>query len=1731
MVRGGFTYVSGGKRTDTTAPGSDYATLVPLDRQLAPDLAQQALNPTTLPGFSLPTGQNGLFRLSDASTSGAALLSAANSSQPHRYLIETNPALTDLRQFLSSSYLLDGLGLDADTAWKRLGDGYYEQRLIQQAVVARTGQRFINGLTSDEAMFKYLMDNAIASQSALNLSVGVGLSGEQVAALTHDIVWMEDQVVRGEHVLVPVLYLAQANNRLAANGALIQGNELSLIAGNNLTNVGVLKATSTLQAGAGNSLINEGLIQTNERLNLQATNDVLNRAGGVISGRDVSLVSANGDVSNERTVTSHQSAAGASVWREDFASSAARIEAAGDLTARAGRDVNNSGVMQAAGNATLVAGRDVNVVAAQTQEGRVDGPNHTRSSVTQLGAELSAGQNVGVQAGRDINVTASQVASQGNQTLLAGENIRVESAANQSEYVSRSKRVTEEIRTVNQQASQLQAGGNLVLDAGTNLDVVASQLNAQGNVALDAGQDINLTSALNEDARFYAKKSKGSFGRSSSEQRESYDSTNVATEVNAGQDLTVNARQAADGSIGINGARDVTVIGSQLKAGNDLVIGASNDVAVLSGVEEHGAYSQKSKSGFLGLSKSGKSELQTSATQVASGLDAKGNVIVASGKDIRLRASDINAGNDVDLRAGLVDSNGDINLIAANDEAYSRSEEYRKKTGLSVSGGFLSISSAKQAGREAQSSTSVGSQVTAERDAALQAERDINVVGSRIQAGGQVNLNAGRDVNVLAAQNSRSDQDWEKKRQSGIGISGDDNGVTLFAGIERTAERNRLEQQTAAASQINAGQDLGIRAGQDINQIGSDLQAGNDINLAAQRNILIDAASERQVIEQQREQQRNGLSGTINHNFGSTKDAVSGAGKGDDNVSKASSTLKAVDSVSQFLAGPTSDGKFGTSKQSTTEQVTEQSSRASTLEAGNDVNLSANNDVRVRGSQMQAGRDINVMGRDVTLEAAKNSFSQENRERQSWGGIHGGTSGGFKIGVGGSNGQISGDSSQGSSTVSSLTAGQDINLKATNDLTLVGTQANAERNIDLQAGNNLNIRAAQNDADSQNNRKSGGGEVGLSVGSEGVGIYASVNLGKGNLERESQQQQQAYLYAGNRLAFSSGQDTTISGATLRGNEVVGRVGRDLMVSSAVDTGQVEGKEYDLSATVTVGPGAGVSGSVGYGTTNGSTYWVDQQARITGKNSVDIRTQNHTQLDGALIAADSGKLKLDTGTLGFSDIAGKDKEHGYYLNVGGSYGKGTQDPSVEGKGGKDENGWSLEGWNYEKDRQQIVRATLGSGDIVVRNDALTGADSTNGLNRDVDKAYEITRDDEQRTNLYASSRSIEAVSNPVTTAQVWTRQLLDYNETAKKNFEQAALDASLVINRIERGLGRQLDSGATKMVGNDFAEATMESLIRGGLSRSQALETMADPDFQEKVLAELDYLSSINLEPVKAASEELNTSLAGLISSTTVVLDETLIHASEEKKRTAAQDVLSAMGKVNDYIQEHETEREAVTVVVALAGGPKALVQLAIVNAAAKTDIGQQLNETMAQYSDVLGTKLAIEIEGTELSKEDVEQRSLIGGGVLMVAVLTGVIASRKSGAESRTVSMDRSKNANSSSAVTDAEAGVSKLPRTWDVPSTTISKFPESWAVSPNKKGTGFRWQDPKNKGNGVRIDKGEAHISQPTQQVDHVIVRSNGKVIGRDGKPVVGSIKDHAEEVHIPLSEYRKWEKWNSPN
>lgn len=512
VVRANASGVGGiGQRGANADKATAQTSVRAVTSQLPPDLAQRQVNPVTLPSFSLPQGEHGLFRLSGqtgqtAQASGAlaagadltqhgqagTLGSLANTatgnagqghwagpdaqaasvagqtgtgldglpagvklvqgvptpatvSQPHKYLVETNPVLTDLKKFLSSDYLLGSLDIDPDATKKRLGDGLYEQRLIREAVVERTGQRLIAGLDSDEAMFRYLMDNAIASKDALSLSVGVSLSAEQVAALTHDIVWMETIEVNGEQVLAPVLYLAQSEGRLAPNGALIQGRDVSLISGGELNNVGTLRASNNLSVTAGN-IDNSGLMEAGQRLDLLATDSIRNSAGGILKGRDVSLLALTGDVINERSVTRLDDRVGGEHVVQNIVNNAARIEAANDLTLSAGRDIGFvGGVATAGGNIALSAERDLYIASQQVtdsheyQRRRVSGYD---STTTQYVSQVQAGGSFSASAGQDLSVIASEIEARRDIALEAGRDVFIAAAADEDHAYSKGKKAT-----------------------------------------------------------------------------------------------------------------------------------------------------------------------------------------------------------------------------------------------------------------------------------------------------------------------------------------------------------------------------------------------------------------------------------------------------------------------------------------------------------------------------------------------------------------------------------------------------------------------------------------------------------------------------------------------------------------------------------------------------------------------------------------------------------------------------------------------------------------------------------------------------------------------------------------------------------------------------------------------------------------------------------------------------------------------------------------------------------------------------------------------------------------------------------------------------------------------------------------------------------------------------------------------------------------------------------------
>ena len=153
---------------------------------------------------------------------------------------------------------------------------------------------------------------------------------------------------------------------------------------------------------------------------------------------------------------------------------------------------------------------------------------------------------------------------------------------------------------------------------------------------------------------------------------------------------------------------------------------------------------------------------------------------------------------------------------------------------------------------------------------------------------------------------------------------------------------------------------------------------------------------------------------------------------------------------------------------------------------------------------------------------------------------------------------------------------------------------------------------------------------------------------------------------------------------------------------------------------------------GQGSSRGQ--WVTEQTAFLARNKLDAYVENHTQIDGAVLNSASGDLKLDTGTLGFSDITDYDKA----TQMSGQVGLTTP-----GAGGKMP-GVTLQGSYASHDTEQKTRATIGEGEIVIRDEKkqqeIEKAGKTQELasiNRDVTKAQEITKDERAGVKVYAS----------------------------------------------------------------------------------------------------------------------------------------------------------------------------------------------------------------------------------------------------------------------------------------------------------------------------------------------------------------------------------------------------------
>jgi hypothetical protein len=93
------------------------------------------------------------------------------------------------------------------------------------------------------------------------------------------------------------------------------------------------------------------------------------------------------------------------------------------------------------------------------------------------------------------------------------------------------------------------------------------------------------------------------------------------------------------------------------------------------------------------------------------------------------------------------------------------------------------------------------------------------------------------------------------------------------------------------------------------------------------------------------------------------------------------------------------------------------------------------------------------------------------------------------------------------------------------------------------------------------------------------------------------------------------------------------------------------------------------------------------------------------------------------------------------------------------------------------------------------------------------------------------------------------------------------------------------------------------------------------------------------------------------------------------------------------------------------------------------------------------------------------------------------------------------------------------------------AKVPDSRVDSlPNSKGVGTKWEDPGNRGNRIRVDAAVPDSPYPSQQANHVVIHSGGRILGPDGEPVIAPRPSKTEDADIPVSDWLNWQEWNQP-
>ncbi|PWV62910.1 filamentous hemagglutinin [Pantoea ananatis] len=985
-----------GQHADTQLqPGGQIATGQPSlpGRPLLPaELAFTARQHLASVATNIPN--NGLFRQFTASGSP--------------YLVVTDARFTSRTQFISSDYLLSRVGYDPAAVHKRLGDGFYEQKLVRDQVLSLTGRQSVHG---EDAMAQYqvLMNNGVKVAQDFRLVPGVALTPEQIASLQQDIVWLVSETVNTENgpqtVWVPKVYLAQSTLRLTGDGALIAGGDLQLSA-NSVTNAGNLLADKALSIDASAFSHQSGDIKA-ESINVHAdslsmsTNlqEALRQAS--MSARDISLSGNDIRLQGAKISATDNLALSA---RDNLEISAAKASYKANIDVISGAMGNRSGA------GTEEAGQRMAQVSGEWQLAQ--------------GSELKAGGNLVMKAGKDITLQGSQAQAGGQTVLQAGGNVRLlaDKTTNSThvEANSRTSSVSNSREEDQLYLSTLGGDKGVTIIAGKELLAEGAQIDSKAG-AIGIGAENVTIKEVRSSTHAY-------------DNEQSSNKNHTRIEETSKEDVIGSTLSAQHGITTIARTGDITVTGSTLHSEEGAIaLQAKHDITLNSATERESRYldERSEKKGFL--SKKSSHTVQDDRVTREKGTLISGNsVTIDAGNDLTVSGSAIAADQNVDLQAG-----NNVDISAATETGYHYLLEEKKKSGLMGSGG-IGFTVGKQSTRhevnedeivQSQSFSTIGSSqgnvnITAGNKlhiggADLIAGKDLNLSGDSVdidsgfdrnnrtetfeskQSGFTLALSGtvGSALNtaVSVAQQARKEGDGRlralqgtkaalsgaqaaaayendsalteaanaKNAAAGIDPKADNAaqgakntvGITLSYGSQSSKSESHSQSSQAQGSTLNAGRNIAITAtgknkgeqSGDITLAGTQMKAGGEMTLDAARDINL--------LSSQNTQQ------TDNKN--SSKGGSVGIGIG----------------VGSGGYGITVSASVNSSKGR--ENGNSLTHNETTLDAGGGINLKSGRDTTLKGAQVNGETIKADVGRNLTLASEQDSDRYDSKQQSA----------------------------------------------------------------------------------------------------------------------------------------------------------------------------------------------------------------------------------------------------------------------------------------------------------------------------------------------------------------------------------------------------------------------------------------------------------------------------------------------------------------------------------------------------------------------------------------------------------------------------------------------------------------------------------------------------------------------------------------------------------------------------